>query len=163
MQVEGYKCFNYDMTNRYGVKFEVGCEYYLLEDVKFGESGFHFCKRLEDTLRYFDCRSNNFCICEVIGSGGISEGFDDYYGYYEMYSSNQIRIVRKLEREDIIRYALNLNLERVKRFIMCFRLLDSEIELFKNKFKKYQEVLNFISYYQEGKVNVFSKKRTKIK
>ena len=27
----------------------------------------------------------------------------------------------------------------------------------------HKELLNFISYYQEGKVNAFSKKRTKIK
>ena len=53
--IYGYKCFNSDMTNRYGKKFELGKVYSTDGKVKFGNSGngFHFCKNIEDTLRYF--------------------------------------------------------------------------------------------------------------
>lgn len=39
MQVEGFKCFNEDLTNRYGKKFEVGFSYHLDGNIIFGNSG----------------------------------------------------------------------------------------------------------------------------
>lgn len=35
----GYKCFNSDLTNRYGSKFEVGKTYHAKGDIKFGNNG----------------------------------------------------------------------------------------------------------------------------
>ncbi len=57
----GYKCFNSDLTNRYGSKFEVGKTYHAKGDIKFGNNGngFHMCKNMEDTLRYFDAFNDN--------------------------------------------------------------------------------------------------------
>ena len=48
MEKIGYKCFNKDMTNRYGVAFLVGGIYSSDNVPKFGNEGhgFHFCKNL---------------------------------------------------------------------------------------------------------------------
>ena len=53
--IKGYKAFNKDLTNRYGSEFVEGTTYRVEGELKFGNNGngFHFCKRLEDTLRYF--------------------------------------------------------------------------------------------------------------
>ena len=52
----GYKCFNENLTNRYNTKFEIGKIYHVNGNIKFGNNGngFHICKNLEDTLRYFN-------------------------------------------------------------------------------------------------------------
>ena len=54
-EIHGYKAFNKDKTNRYGRLFIDGETYQINEMPSFGNKGvgFHFCKRLEDTLRYF--------------------------------------------------------------------------------------------------------------
>ena len=64
--VLGYKCFNEDLTNRYGFKFEVGNTYKVDGIIKFGidGNGFHMCERLEDTLRYFDAMNLDVSVCE---------------------------------------------------------------------------------------------------
>jgi len=153
MEIIGYKCFNKDMTNRYNIPFEIGCSYQMTGKIKFGNygNGFHMCKNLEDTLRYFDYENNDIAICLVKGSGNIVEHADEYYGYYEMYAVEKIEIIRLLTREEIINYALNLKEIRIKKFINCFKLTKEEIILFKERYKDKRDVLEYIIYYQETK------------
>lgn len=160
MEVIGYKCFNKDMTNNYGKKFESGKKYIAIGDIKFGNqgNGYHMCKNLEDTLRYFDYQNNDICICLVKGSGKIVENSDEYYGYYDTYSVECIEIIKKLNREEIIKYAINLNIERLKRFIACFKLTKEEIIYFKEIFKHCNQIIEYIEYYQENNYNVFRRK-----
>ena len=49
MEIIGYKCFNKDLTNRYGRKMNVGEKYTANGAVNFGNvgHGFHFCKNIE--------------------------------------------------------------------------------------------------------------------
>lgn len=150
MELIGYKCFNEDMTNRYGLKLEVGKIYGVNGEIKFGNdgNGYHFCKNMEDTFRYFDAMNNDVSICLVKGTGKIIEYEDDYNGYYDMYASENIEVLKRLTREEIIMYALNLNSISVCRFIQGFKLTDEEIELFKEKFSKNNNVLSYIDYYQ---------------
>lgn len=161
MEVIGFKCFNSDMTNRYGIKFEVGKIYFTTGTIKFGinGSGFYLCKNIEDTLRYFDAMNKNVNICMVKGSKEIVTYFDDYNDYYDMFAVEQLEIIKKLDRNEIIDIAINLNPMRVKRFLAGYRLNDTEKELFKSKFKNYKEVLDVISYYQDEKLDVYTKKR----
>lgn len=37
--VKGYKCFNSDMSNCYGFKYNIGNIYYSYGDIKFGING----------------------------------------------------------------------------------------------------------------------------
>lgn len=159
MEIIGYKCFNKDMTNRYGCQYEIGKTYSKEGQIEFGNdgNGFHFCKRLEDTIRYFDAMNDEVSICLVRGFGTIVENEDDYNGYYDMYASEKLEILQKLTREEIILYGLKLHPIRVTRFIQGFKLTDDEIELFKEKFKNYREVLQYIDYYQIGNKEAFKK------
>lgn len=156
----GYKCFNSDLTNNYGLKFEIGKSYSVIGDIKYGVdgNGFHMCERLEDTLRYFGIMNSNISVCEVIGNGEVVSFSDEYNGYYDMYSVRNIKLVRKLDREEIINMMLNVNEMRVIRFIQFFKLYDDEIKLFEDKFKNYSTIMDAISYYQKGNLDVYSKK-----
>lgn len=158
MVIRGYKAFNNDMSNRYGMHFEEGKEYSVSGPVLFGNkgNGFHFCKRLEDTLRYVDAMNDDIKIAEVIGSGDIVESYDDYYGYYDMYVASDLKIVRVLDRDEIIEMYLNMPEYRVERFAMGYKLDDNEIVKFKLKYLDATRVLQAIAYYQEGDKDAYS-------
>lgn len=155
--VIGYKCFNKGLITNYGDILEVGKEYTARHDPKFGHSGFHFCKNMEDTFRYFDCFNDEVEVCLVEGFGKIEIYNDEYNGYYDMYSSEKIKILRIFTRKDIINYGLNLNELTAERFISTFGLTDKEIKLFKEKYFYSWGVLNAISYYQEKDKEVYKR------
>lgn len=157
MEIIGYKCFNSDMTNRYGDKFEVGKTYSVKGEIRFGNqgNGFHLCKNIEDTLRYFDAMNDEVKICLVRGFGNFVEEEDYYNDYYDMFSFENIEIIKHLDREEIIHIGLNLNELRVCRFIQGFKLTDDEIEMFKEKFRNNMRVLQHIDYYQIGNKDAF--------
>jgi len=148
--IKGYKCFNNDFTNIYGTKFEIGISYSTNGKVEYGTdgNGFHFCKNLEDTLRYFDAMNEDVIIAEVIGSGKILTYDDEYNGYYDTYISENLLVTRILSHTEIIEMALNMNFARATRFIQSFRLTNIEQELFKKTFYNYINVLRTIDYYQ---------------
>lgn len=159
MEIIGYKCFNEDFTNRYGEKFEVGKTYNVSGEVKFGSNGngFHFCKNIEDTFRYFDTKK--CLVCLVKGEGVIDTYEDEYNGFYDMYSAESIEILKKLSREEIINIGLNLKFDRLLRFIQLFKLNKNEIDIFIDKFKNDVNVLNYIKYYQLNDKEAFKIKK----
>lgn len=157
MEIVGYKCFNRGLINRYGNKFSKGKIYIATGNIKFRNNGFHMCKNMEDTFRYFDALNNEVDVCLVKGSGEIQEFSDEYYGYYDMYSVQKIEILKQLSHLEIIEKGLSLNEIKVQRFLSTFKLNKNEIELFKEKFNKYKTVLNMIAYYQEGNTKVYQK------
>lgn len=159
MEIIGYKCFNKDLTNRYGKKFELGKIYIAQGDLK--SNGFHICKNMEDTLRYFDAVNDEISICEVKGSGDRILKEDEYYGYYEMYIVEKLEILKLLSREDIIKKMLKSNEFSVERFLTLFKLTNEEILLFKEKYKGSFKILDTISYYQEKNLDTYEKKLTK--
>ena len=161
--VFGYKCFNEDLTNRYGFKFEIGNSYKVDGIIRFGikGNGFHMCERLEDTLRYFDAMNLEVSICEVVGNGNIVSFCDEYNGYYDMYSVEEMTILRKIERDEIISMILDVNEFRVIRFLQLYKLNEEEIKLFQDKFRHNIEILDVIDYYQYGIKDVYSKKHIK--
>ena len=150
--VKGFKAFDGRMKNRYGTHCEEGEKYSVLGPVIYGTqgNGFHFCERLEDTLRYFNGLDSEIQIAEVVGFGDIVKSFDNYYGYYDMYAASNIEIVRVLSREEIICNGLNMPEYRSERFVKGYKLTDDEIDLFKGVFSDDDNVLRAIAYYQEG-------------
>lgn len=155
--VIGFKCFNKGLVTRYGDVLEVSKEYTSDYKPKFGTRGFHFCTNMEDSFRYFDCFNDEVDVCIVIGSGIIEAHNDEYNGYYDMYSCERIKILKKLTREEVICIALNLDEIRAKRFVSSFGLTKNEIELFKNKFFYSRFVLDAIAYYQEDDKEVYKR------
>ena len=156
--IEGYKCFDKDLINRYGSKFEIGKIYHAEDEIKYHCNGFHMCANLEDTLRYFDAINNPVNIAKVIGYGNINEYDDEYNGFYNMYAVEYLEIISLLSRDEIINYALKLSPERVKRFISLYKLNNDEIELFKEKYNKIPFVMDTIEYYQLGNDKIYQKK-----
>ncbi len=130
MFVIGYKGFNKDFTNRYGNKFEIGKVYHADGEIKWGNNGngFHLCTNIEDCFRYVD--SDTSVITEVIGFGKMKEYDDEYYGYYDMYVCENLRIVRVISREEIISMMLHTYADRRNRFIRDFNLTEEELKLF---------------------------------
>ena len=158
-EVVGYKAFNKDLTNRYGKKFEVGKIYIAPGIIKFGNNGngFHLCRNMEDTFRYFD--PENMTLCEVIGSGEMDEGIDHYYGFYDMYAVERLKVLKELRRLEIIEQGLKLNEVRAERFVSLFPLTREEIILFKEQFRRYSNVLDAIAYHQEENEKIYYKRK----
>lgn len=160
-EIKGYKIFNGDFTNRYGMQYELGQTYYKEGNIRFGVAGhgFHFCRNFEDTFRYYDT-SEDFILAEVIGSGKIVEYNDDYYEFLHMYASSELKIVRIVPRKEIMEMAKKMiKIDfRIKRFIQLFYLTEEEeaelIEL-NPKLKEY------IDYYGEYKKEQLEKKQQK--
>lgn len=157
----GYKVFNGDHTNRVGVEFKENSNYYIdtsIRNIKYGNSGYgyHFAKRLEDGLRFFDGLNSDISIAKVISNGNIIENFDDYYDYYDLFVTNHIYIDHFLTRKEIIDYITLVNPIRAERFVQGYKLKEEEIKLLLNTFK-YQLFENFINYYQYGDKDAFTK------
>lgn len=162
MEVKGYKAFNKGLTNRYGRKFEIGKQYSVDGNISFGNNGngFHFCKNIEDTLRYFDGVDGEVEIAEVIGTGEIVTNEDEYNGFYDMYAAKTITISKKIERKKLVNMFLTkiTSEPRVVRFVQLFRLTEKEIEMFKLKYAGSIMIMDAIAYYQEGQTDVYEKK-----
>lgn len=159
METKGYKAFNNNLTNRYGIPFEEGKTYTITGELRYGNdgNGFHFCKRLEDTLRYFD--PHNIAIAEVTSLGDIIEREDTVYDYYNLYVTNILRIDKVLTREEIISMYLNNSYQfSVKRFVEQFPLTEKEIKQFKKNYYNVEEIIESINYYQEHDKEVYNRK-----
>lgn len=163
--IRGYKAFNKDMTNRYNLPFEEGKTYIAHGPLVFGNkgNGFHFCERLEDTLRYFPAMEEEIKIASVTSYDEVREYWDDYYGYYDMYSARKISIDKILTREEIINKYLDLYEERVERFLSGYRLTGKEIELFRSKYQNSKKIQLALSYYQENDEDAYNRIYQKIK
>lgn len=162
--IEGYKIFNNDMTNSYGFKFEEGKTYTQQGEIIFGlkGNGYHFCKNIEDTLRYIDGMNNLVKIAKIKSFGKYIARNDEYNGYYDLYVASSIYVEKILTREEIIKIILSKTSYSVIRFLQGFKLTSNEIELFKTKFYLNQEIIDTISFYQEGNKDTYIKKYKKI-
>lgn len=157
--IVGYKCFNNDLTNNYNQKVEFNRIYSCSEPIKYKHCGFHFCMRLEDTLRFFDGLKEDIIICKVNVLGNVDWYDDEYYGYYDMGCTNKIYIGNPMSRKEIIEYADNLYEDNFIRFIQGFKLNHDELTYFKLKFKSNNNILKNLKYFQEGYCLAFTKHR----
>ena len=150
---DGRKVKEEDIVNKH---------FHLDGEIKFHKRGYHFCERMEDTFRYSGGISNpDILIAEVEASNIISEGSDEYYGYFDMYATSDLYVKRIVPREEIIDMYLNkkYNVDRIKRFISTYKLNEIEIELFKLEYMNNDTLYRTIEYYQENKLDAFSRNR----
>ncbi len=160
-EVVGYKCFNKDHTNRYGMEFIEGRTYTSFGDVSFGNNstgGYHMCRNMEDTFRYFPANEEEVAVAKVVGKGTIIKRDDEYNAFYDMYSVEKLLIEKFLEREEIINYFLDQIEPRVCRFIQLFKLTDEEIKLFQDRYYNNPCIINYIEYYQLRNKEAFNRK-----
>ena len=156
-EVKGYKAFNNDSTNRYGQPFTEGETYRVDGDIKFGNdgNGYHMCKSLCDVFRYVRATEEDVLVAEVTGRGKMVYSEDNYYGYYDMYSCEEITVDRFLTREEIIERMLNSSCVDVRKFLMTCRLSEEEKVLFARKFRNDLETIKHLLYYHFGCKEVF--------
>ena len=165
MEKKGYKSFKKRLVNHFGKEFELNKEYSVSGEIKFGNSGngYHFAERPEDTLRYF-LNEDDVIIAEVTGRGKIVESYDDYNGYYDLYSAEKITIDRIIERKELILMFLEMGSNiRVERFLKSYHLTEEEINLFKKKFEKNLSIKDIIAFYQEGDKDVYQRRQYEYK
>lgn len=161
MSIEGYKVFDKGLINSYGVKFEEKQSYQVdtsLRSIKYGNQGygFHFVKRLEDGLRYFDGLNQEIDIAKVIALGEVKEFYDDYYGYYDLYVTDCLYIDHILSRNEIMDYIIKQPFPRIERFIQRYRLTEEEIDIIIEK-NAILRISQAIDYYQYGNKDAYTK------
>lgn len=158
MEVRGYKSFNKNKQNRYGMPFTEGCTYRVEGPISFGNygNGYHFCKNLCDVFRYAD-NADEAQVASVIGSGEMVKYDDEYYGYYDMYAAQEITIERFLSREEIISIIVSGSGESAKKFLNFVRLSRKELSLFLERFRDNRFLLEWIMYYQLGCHDIYHK------
>ena len=132
MAIKGYKAFSKGLIDHYGREFTEGESYEIDAEPSFsGRIGYSFCKRPEDGLRAFDY-TDKVEIAEVTAYGDLEESESDYFGFYNLYLTNKIRIDRILTRNEILAMYLSMKPnDRVKRFIELFTLSDDELDTLK--------------------------------
>lgn len=84
----GYKAFNKDLTCR-GFQYEIGKTYSIEGLPILCEKGFHFCKNIKDTYRYYPMKES-IRICKVEGIGEVVT--DDNVKY----CTNKIKILEEI-------------------------------------------------------------------
>ena len=147
----GYKAFDYDLVNRYGMKFDLNVEYSLSGELKFGNNGngFHFCTNLEDTLRYVD--GANAIIVMVEALGNLKQYDDEYNGYYDMFVTNKIKIIKVLTKEDILKYMFKLPEFRMIRLISSyFQFSEEDLQMLEMLYQNNDGIIKAIKYYQRN-------------
>lgn len=156
--INGYKAFRNDMSNNYGMKFEEGKSYHIDGDIQFGVkgNGFHLCENIEDTFRYIN--DDNPIIAKVTAFGEIVESFDNYNGYYDMYSASDITIDHIMSREEVINEILKKSEMSACRFIITgYKLTDIEVKLFEERYKESKTFRKFIDYYVYNDEHAFER------
>ena len=161
-----YKIFNKGLINKYGTKFELNRDYKIATNKKlsFGNSGYgyHIVTNLEDGYRYFDGFNQELDTTLITTNGNLVKFDDEYYDYYNMYVTDEIRILKVLNREEILDYMLKTNIYRIIRFISLYKLTDDEINIIKLNYPD-DSVLNYINYYQYNDKRAFEKQYIKKK
>lgn len=150
--IKGYKIFDKDFKAKNGQIFTQNKTYRYNGKIIPRKQGFHFAKRLEDTLRYSKAFDEDVIITQVTALGNVMDFSDEYYGYYDLYVTDIIRIDRVLSREEIIEYSIELNDDRLCRFISGIKLSWNEIRKYLDRSDR---VLKTIEYYQLGNKEAF--------
>ena len=129
-KIIGYKAFYLvgdKLVDKFDNVYEEKETYHYDGDVIFHRSGFHMCLNPEDTLRYLDAFENEVVICEVEGSGKSHEYWDDYNEYYDMYSVEDLTIIKQLSKKDLLDIIKNKTFMKKDRFIKGMPLANCEI------------------------------------
>jgi len=128
VEVKGYKAFNKDHTNRYGIIFEEGKDYHVDGPISFGNNGngFHMCTHLSDVFRFFV--PDDISVAQVTGSGEyVVEDFHDWSeSYLDMYAVSDIHIDKFLTREEIIDIMSKSSSFDIVKFFATFRCTPNE-------------------------------------
>lgn len=162
--VRGYKSFASNGTNQAKQVMEAGKKYHCNGKIRYNKNGYHMANRFEDTIPFSDLvdsegNSNDLhdvIIAEVVGSGDIdtvSDMYANYYGYYEMYACSDIEIIRFIPRDELIKMGLELNNERMERFVSYLKMTPEELKQFQGINVKVDAA---IEYYHNDNKDIYN-------
>ena len=160
--IKGFKSFNHGLISEYNFTFKENTCYHLDGKIKYQKNGFHFCERLEDTLRYYTAMKDDIDIARVVGFGKVIK--QEVEGYtvddYEVLVASDIKILNVMSRKEIIDEMLShqSNFDRMSRFISLYKLTEEEIQVLKSSLE-YEGLNKYIDYYQYGDKDAFTRKR----
>ena len=149
--MKGFMCFYEDMTDLQNDSYEIGRKYNEEDKGK----KFTIYKNLEDSLRNYHAEINDVIICIVEGLEGGRKIEDTVYEFIERYEFDSIKILKRVPREFVIEYGLNLYDFRLERFLSSYKLTDEEKDKFRLKFGKDPNSKSTIDYYINGKKDAY--------
>ncbi len=154
MQKEGFKAFNKNMTNQYGLQFEEGKTYSIPDNMILTKgtngTGFHYTPYLEDTLRYVNGMLEEIKIARVTAGKEIITFDDEYNGYYDISAARELTIDHIMTREEILNHMLKQSDFSLIRFVQGYKLTKEEINEIIKKFHYNPALSLAIDYYQNG-------------
>ena len=160
MLIEGFKAFNSNKTNRYGMSFDEGKAYHASGEISFGNdgNGFHICKHLSDVFRFFD--SEDVIVARVIGSGEIVEAelHDWTEPYIEMYAVSDLYVDSFLNREEIINEMKKASSSDVIKFFATYNVKEDEaLQILRSNKERFNDRSTYIAFlYYVKKINIYS-------
>lgn len=162
MEIYGFKAYDENFKDRYGLTYELGKTYHTNGIVKWHNTGFHFCSNPEDTFRYVDA-FKPIHLVEVKGFGDIRKYNDEYYGYYDMYVSENIELIKEVTHEELIERYLN---ERISDFqiikvVRDLKLTEEDIRQILQVYQNVNDIENYIEYFQYNDKERFNRKLKK--
>ena len=93
----GYKRLSLDMTSRYGnMQYELNVPYFLKGKLKICFNGYHLCKNILDTIRFYDSEDSKLFEVEY--------NADNYIETKNKICSDYIKIVREIPIEEYRSY-----------------------------------------------------------
>ena len=94
---KGYKRLNLDMTSKYGdMQYELNTPYYLEGKLKICFNGYHLCKNLLDTIRFYDSEDSRLFEVEYNADNCIETK--------NKICSDHIKIVKEISKEEYRSY-----------------------------------------------------------
>ena len=144
---KGYKAFRKGLVTQSNTILEVGKTYKIDGDIKWNNSGFHFCTNPEDTLRYMTHFEEEIEVALVHSDGIVYSNDDEYNGYYDMFVSDEITVDRVLSREELFNLIVSRGEPAIIRMIQTYKLNSDEIKFLTNKSSN---IDFYLSYYQQN-------------
>ncbi len=161
--IDGYKAFNENRTNNYGMIFKENEIYSTSKNIKFGlkGEGYHFAKNIEDTFRYINDKKH-IEIAKVTALGNVITVNDEFYGYYDLYVTNILKVDKFWTREEILSLIISKGENAICRFIITgFKLTEKELEILYEL--NNETVDKYIEFYYKNNKDVFRKQYIKEK
>ena len=157
MTIYGFKVYDENFKDRYGLTYEIGKSYHRDGKIKWHQKGFHFCSNPEDTFRYID-GFKPIHLVYVKGYGDIEEYNDEYYGYYDMYVSSDIELIKEITHEEFIENIINNKITepQIIKVVRDLKLTEEEITKILEKYNNINYLINYIDYFQRGNKEAFT-------
>ena len=140
VEVPGYKIFNGDMTNWYGLQFEEGRTYHTIR-----KPGFYYCTKLSEV---FGVYFGNPSVQVARVTGYIEEEREASFRKYSttVRTAVSLRIDKILTREEIMQQVIADGESSIKDYLRYFPVTTEEEDYFVENYGDNEELMEIIAY-----------------